>query len=83
MKMKSTNIDDQLSELGTISAKLHGIGDLIRWHKSEPALNQDEINFGIGEIITDLAEQISVIRNSIEEDRVKSLKRPTRTQSIS
>lgn len=83
MKMTPTNINDQLSELRTISAKLHGIGDLIRWHKSEPALNQDEINFGIGEIITDLAGQISVIRNSIEEDQIKSLKRSIRTQSIS
>jgi hypothetical protein len=61
--LESPNIPAQL---WTIMTKLYGVGELIRSSRGEAALNQDEVNYGIGEIITDLADELREIRDVIE-----------------
>lgn len=73
-KTKSKDPSELPGELWTVSCKLHGIGELIKFHNGEPALNQDQVNLGIGEIITDLAEQIDNVREELESREYK----PTR-----
>lgn len=52
--------------LWAISCKLHGIGDLIQGYESEPPLNRSEVNYGIGQIIIDLATELETVRNQME-----------------
>ena len=54
------------AKLWKIGSKLLGVGELIKFQNGEPALNQDEANFGVGEIITDLAEELRDIRDELE-----------------
>lgn len=61
-------------ELWTISCKLYGIGELIKFHNGESSLNQQEANLGIGGILTDLASELDQIRNELESRNYK----PTR-----
>jgi len=57
-----------------IGCKLVGVGELIKFSNGEPALNQDEANLGVGEILTDLAEELRDIRDELEGRQY----RPTR-----
>jgi hypothetical protein len=61
-------------ELWKIGCKLTGIGELIKFSNGEAALNQDEANLGVGEILTDLAEELRDIRDELEGRQY----RPTR-----
>jgi hypothetical protein len=45
----------QAIDLYTISAKLLAIGELIKFRGGEPSLEDELVNYGVGEILTDLA----------------------------
>lgn len=64
---------DEISVLLKIESKLHGIGHLIRWSQPQIELNQDEINHGIGDIISQIADEISFIRNRLEQKQLPKI----------
>lgn len=64
--MAAIDRGDMTSDLWKIFAKLYGIGELIKFHSGEQALNQDEVNLGIGEIVTDLADELRAIHEELE-----------------
>lgn len=47
--------------LATNSAKLFAIGELIKFRSGEPSLDEVRFNWGLGELLTDLANEISSI----------------------
>lgn len=47
--------------LWEIACKLYGIGELIKFQGGEPALNQSEVNYGIGTLVTRIAEEVEEI----------------------
>ncbi len=49
--------------LWEIACKLHGIGELIKFQGGEPALNQSEVNYGIGTLVTRIAEEVEEIKS--------------------
>ncbi len=42
----------------TISAKIFALGELIKFRGGEASLDEEKVNFGIGELLTDLAEEL-------------------------
>jgi hypothetical protein len=49
----------QTTDLYTISAKLLAIGELIKFRAGEASLEEDRVNYGLGEMLTDLANAIA------------------------
>ena len=47
------------ANLMKISAKIYAIGELIKFRGGEPALDEERVNYGIGEILTDLAADLN------------------------
>jgi hypothetical protein len=56
-KMEATQNTN--GDLMTISAKIYAIGELIKFRGGEPALDEERVNYGIGEILTDLASDLN------------------------
>jgi hypothetical protein len=68
---KSDNLQLQTTDLYTISAKLFAIGELIKFRGGEPSLDEGRVNFGIGEILTDLSAEILAIGGSTHKNRLE------------
>ena len=51
-----------------IACKLRGIGELIKFRGGEPGLNEEDVNYGIGEIITNIADELSSLEKVLRED---------------
>lgn len=47
------------TDLYTLSAKLFAIGELIKFRGGEQSLDEERVNYGLGEILTDLANAIT------------------------
>ena len=45
-------------QIETIAAKIYALGELIKFRGGEPSLDEERVNFGIGEILTDLANAL-------------------------
>lgn len=48
----------QAIDLYMISAKIFAIGELLKCRGGEPSLDEERVNLGLGEILTDLANEI-------------------------
>ncbi len=59
-KQKDSAKNRQLREIDlfNLSAKLFAIGELIKFRGGEPSHDEERVNFGIGEILTDLADDL-------------------------
>lgn len=57
---KSADLQPQAIDLYTLSAKLFAIGELIKFRSGEPSLEEERANYGLGEILTDLADELAV-----------------------
>jgi hypothetical protein len=60
---KITAPQPQTIDLYVVSAKLLAIGELIKFGGGEPSLEEERVNFGLGEILTDLAKDLGNIPN--------------------
>ena len=61
-KREAKSFDESpYNKLWVISAKLYGICELIKFRGGEPPLNEEDVNFGIGEILTDLAGELAAL----------------------
>ncbi len=57
--MKSKECESNHTEsLRTIQAKLLAIGELIKFRGGEPSLEDEMVNYGLGMILTDLANDL-------------------------
>ncbi len=54
--------------LWEIACMLRGIGELIKFRGGEPGLNEEDVNFGIGQIITDIAEELNELEKGLGEN---------------
>jgi hypothetical protein len=45
-------------QIETIAAKIYALGELIKFRGGEPSLDEERVNFGIGEILTALANAL-------------------------
>ena len=61
---KSDNLQLQATNLYTISAKLFAIGELIKFRGGEPSLDEERVNYGIGEIFTSLVNKLDIIKKT-------------------
>ena len=52
-------MENDVKNLETIAAKIFAIGELIKFRGGEPSLDEQKVNYGIGEILTDLAEELT------------------------
>ena len=71
MKRRSKNASKDVSveaaaAISVIGAKIFGIGELIKFRGGEPSLNEESVNYGIGEILTDLAEELEEIKRQLD-----------------
>lgn len=66
---------DYSNQIWAITCKLHGMGELIKFYSGDSSPpNQTECSFGIGEIITNLANELDEIREVLDErERKRSL----------
>lgn len=55
--------------LWSLSCKLHGIGNLIAYYDGEPSLNQQEVSYGVGTLIIELADEVQNILEAIEKQK--------------
>ncbi len=46
-------------DMKTIAAKILAIGELIKFRGGEPLLEDEIVNYGIGEILTDIAKELA------------------------
>ena len=58
---KNDTEQSQSTDLYTVSAKLLAMGELIKFRGGEPSLEEERVNYGLGEILTDLAIELSDI----------------------
>lgn len=67
MTMKPKNkipaLQPQTTDLYTLSAKLLAIGELIKFRGGEPSLEEERVNYGLGEILADLAGELGNMIN--------------------
>jgi hypothetical protein len=49
-------------QLWPLSCKIRALGELIRHRGGEPSLEEDEVNYGIAEILADAANEIDALR---------------------
>jgi hypothetical protein len=54
---------------------MYGMAELIKFHNGEPALNQEDVNYVIGEIITSLARELIEFWRVLEAEQIKKAKR--------
>ena len=59
---------DLPGQLWSIAAKLHGLSELIKYQDREPALNEGEVNYGIGAIVGEAACQLDKLREGLDCD---------------
>ncbi len=45
--------------LWSVAARIYALGESIKFRGGEPSLEEDRVNFGIGEILTELANELS------------------------
>ena len=50
-------LQPQTTALYSLSAKLLAIGELIKFRGGESSLEEERINYGLGDILTDLASE--------------------------
>jgi hypothetical protein len=50
--------NDRDGQFWTIVCKLRGVSEFIKHRGGEPSLDEGAVNFGIGEVLTDLADQL-------------------------
>jgi hypothetical protein len=50
-----------------VGCKVRGIGELVKHHSGEPAFAQEDVNYGLGTILTELADELEEIRGLIDE----------------
>ena len=51
------------NNIQTIAAKIFAMGELIKFRGGEPSLDEEKVNYGIGEILTDVADELIVLMN--------------------
>ena len=44
--------------LWSVAARIYALGELIKFRGGEASLDEERVNFGIGEILTDLANAL-------------------------
>ncbi len=52
--------------LWLISCKLRALGELIKAQNGEPAFEQPDVNYGLGTILIEAADEIDGIRDKLE-----------------
>lgn len=45
-------------KIEVIATRIYAIGELIKFRGGEPALDEERVNYGIGELLTDLAQEL-------------------------
>ena len=50
--------EPQSADLYTLSAKIFALGELIKFRGGEPSLDEETVNYGIGMLLTDIAEAL-------------------------
>lgn len=77
--MKKENQDEHeesiSDSISNISAKLYALGELIKFRDASAiSIDEDEVNYGIGEILTDLAQELEDIRRALEKTEIDQFK---------
>jgi hypothetical protein len=52
------NREENRPDLKTIEAKIFAMCELIKFRRGEPSLEEEMVNYGIGMILTDLANKL-------------------------
>jgi hypothetical protein len=54
----------EISSLWLMSCKVRALGELMKYQNGEPSISQQDVNYGIGNILTEIADEMDNFRDS-------------------